>query len=192
MILTEGQHAALLSIIELLAPDLDTALTRLSEELENGEERELTPEEVMMSPLSNSDMRYIAHPAAFAFFDYTVGPNEVRDDLQRLHGCPPGLNWDWYDEGDEWGPRGHEDFFWSLARRCQDLQVAVVSVCARDDYYGFDLGFVPSDRLDRLMDLALRVGARIEIVRPDEPMPTISAVFAEVKLDEWDEEDQDL
>ncbi|MVU77336.1 hypothetical protein GPX89_08760 [Nocardia sp. ET3-3] len=172
MIIGEEQRAALAGIVELLAPDLDSARERLEQLLEDaGEEDYFTPEEMLIDSLYGFDEDGEPFRSGLTYCDWKSYPDEIRDWLQDLPAYPQGLAWDWWDWSTvrDWDSSDLQDFLWPLADRCLELGVSLIGIYVDGD--GYTLGFLKNDKVERFLELAALAEAQVRIYRSGSPMP---------------------
>ncbi|MGV9408912.1 DUF6630 family protein [Nocardia sp. NPDC003693] len=172
MIIEEEQRAALVGIVELLAPEADSARARLEQLLADAEgEDYFTPEEVLVDSLHGFDEDGEPFRSALIYCDWKSYPDEIRDWLRELPTYPPGLTWDWWDWSNvrEWDSSDLQDFLWPLADRCLELGVSLIGIYVDGD--GYTLGFLNSDKVERFLELATRAEAQVHVHRSGSPMP---------------------
>lgn len=159
-----AQRAALFDLVELLAPDVEKARGRLEYVLENASWSAFDPEEALIEALFDGIDSALAY-----FFRVIAGPDAIRSHLEQLSTCPEGLTWDWYD-GNTKSCRTEADlqnYLRLLADHCRTVGTALVGVFTGKDE--LVLGFLPSDKLERFIELAATAKAEIIIYGTVEP-----------------------
>ncbi|MEV0028371.1 hypothetical protein [Nocardia sp. NPDC050793] len=154
------QRAALIDLVELLAPDVEKARGRLAYVLENALWSAFDPEDALIEALFDGT------DSALAYFHRVIAdPDTIRCRLELMPACPVGLTWDWdrYD-GDigSWNSETDlQPYLRLLADRCCAVDTALIGIFAGAD--GLVLGFLPSDKLERFIVLAATAKAEIVV-----------------------------
>ncbi|MFI6996377.1 hypothetical protein [Nocardia sp. NPDC050175] len=159
-----AQRAALFDLVELLAPDVEKARGRVEYVLDNASWSAFDPEDALIEALFDSI------DSALAYFDRVIaGPGTIRSHLAQLSTCPEGLKWDWYD-GDTGSCKTETDlqnYLRLLADQCRTVGTALIGVFTGKDELA--LGFLPSDKLERFIELAALAKAEVFIYGAGEP-----------------------
>lgn len=162
--IVSAQRAALFDLVALIAPDVEKACGRLEYVLENASWSAFDPEDALIEVLCDGI------DSGLAYFDrVVVGPDEIRSRLALLPTCPEGLTWDWH-AGDIEFCKTETDlqtYLRLLADHCRTAGTALIGVLTGKD--GLVLGFLPSDRRERFIELAALTKAEIFIHGPAEP-----------------------
>ncbi|MGW4742602.1 DUF6630 family protein [Nocardia xishanensis] len=167
-----AQRAALIDLVELLAPDVEKARGRLAYVLENALWSAFDPEDALIEALFDG-----IDSALTYFLRVVADPATIRRRLELLPTCPEGLTWDWdgYD-GDigSWSSETDlQPYLRLLADRCRAVDTALIGVFTGAD--GLVLGFLPSDELERFIVLAATAKAEIIIYGSGEPATSDAA-----------------
>ncbi|MCP2275634.1 hypothetical protein APR09_001186 [Nocardia amikacinitolerans] len=159
-----AQRAALFGLVELLAPDVEKARGRLEHVLDNASWSAFDPEDALIEASFDGIDSGLAY-----FIRVLADPDAIRSRLALLPTCPEGLTWDWYDGDIEaWNTeRDLQIYLRSLADHCRAVGTALIGVYGGEDV--LVLGFLPSDKLARFIELAATAGAEIVIYGPTEP-----------------------
>ncbi|MGW4847685.1 DUF6630 family protein [Nocardia brasiliensis] len=151
-----AQRTALFDLVELLAPDAEKACGRLEYVLENATWSAFDPEDALTEVLFDGVDGGLAH-----FHRAVADPEAIRSRLALLPTCPAGLTWDWYD-GDIHRCKTDADrqtYLRLLGDHCRAVGTALIGVFTGENE--LVLGFLPSDKLARLIDLAATAKAEI-------------------------------
>ncbi|MFI6221845.1 hypothetical protein ACIBEH_14915 [Nocardia salmonicida] len=150
------QRAALFDLVELVAPDAEIACGRLEYVLENASWSAFDPEEALIEVL------FDGCDGGLVYFDRVIaGPDAIRSRLALLPTCPKGMTWDWSD-GDICETEADLQTYLRLsADHCRTVGAALIGVVTGKN--GLVLGFLPSDKLERFIELAASADAEIVI-----------------------------
>ncbi|MEU4707146.1 hypothetical protein AB0G00_12000 [Nocardia salmonicida] len=150
------QRAALFDLVELIAPDAEKACGRLEYVLENASWSAFDPEDALIEVLSDGC------DGGLVYFDRVIaGPDAIRSRLVLLPTCPKGMTWDWSD-GDICETEADLQTYLRLsADHCRTVGAALIGVVTGKN--GLVLGFLPSDKLERFIELAASADAEIVI-----------------------------
>ncbi|MEU0873321.1 DUF6630 family protein [Nocardia brasiliensis] len=159
-----AQRTALFDLVELLAPDAEKARGRLEYVLENASWSAFDPEDALIEVLFDGVDGGLAH-----FHRAVADPAAIRSRLALLPSCPAGLTWDW-DDGDIHRGKTEADrqaHLRLLGDHCRAVGTALIGVFTGKNE--LVLGFLPSDKLERLIDLAATAKAEIVTYGTVEP-----------------------
>ncbi|MFD9549787.1 hypothetical protein ACFWBG_20510 [Nocardia salmonicida] len=157
-----AQRAALFDLVELIAPDAEKSCGRLEYVLANASWSASDPEDTLIEVL------FDGCDGGLVYFGRVVaGPDAIRSRLALLPTCPKGLTWDWYD-GDICKTEADLQTYLRLSGdHCRTVGTALIGVVTGKN--GLVLGFLPSDKLERFIELAATADAEIVIYGTVEP-----------------------
>ncbi|MET8650280.1 DUF6630 family protein [Nocardia aurea] len=152
-----AQRAALIDLVELLAPDVEKARGRLECVLENASWSAFDPEDALIEALLDG----VA--GGFAYFHPVLAdPEAIRGYLTLLPACPEELIRNWHDGDIEDAGNTATDlqtYLRSLGDHCRAIGTALIGVFCGED--GLVLGFLPEGELERF--IALAATAEVEV-----------------------------
>ncbi|WP_157171829.1 DUF6630 family protein [Nocardia higoensis] len=150
----DEQRAALFAIIDLWAVYRDRSHESMTYSLEHPDPRGFCPDSALVDALREDGLIYC---------ECRITPPQIRMYLEGLPATPPALTWDWFTwtNDDAWDYDDIQEFVGPLAEECLALDTAVVGVDVEGD--GFTLGFIEADRVDQLLSLAAKAGAKIVV-----------------------------
>ncbi|WP_405180301.1 hypothetical protein OG225_02870 [Nocardia sp. NBC_01377] len=151
-----SQRAALIDLVELLAPDVEKARGRLENVLENASWSAFDPEDALIEALLDGVDGGCAY-----FPSVGADPEAIRGYLTLLPACPEELTRTWQDGDIEaWNTETDlRTYLRSLGDHCRAIGIALIGVfCGKD---GLVPGFLPDGKLERF--IALATTAELEV-----------------------------